>query len=229
MTCVCVCACSLSHGQLFSTPWTVVHQAPLSMGFSRQEHWSGLPFPSPGDLPTQGSNPHLLHWQAWILYNDRHLRSPHTLLPPKGPASSPHHLAGGVSSCEFSGDLRPQYTLSNSHPGSLSPRASSRKGRLPKKTATTASTAFLSHCQGQGPWRGEEGWRPGRRRPTVKVLRGAAQGSAGTGGRGGGPYLLPQRQSLIQAQSQGAELCVWPRGSAVAGPSSPGHPKPAGQ
>ena len=36
---------------LFGTPWTVAHQAPLSMGFSRQKYWSGLPFPSPGDLP----------------------------------------------------------------------------------------------------------------------------------------------------------------------------------
>ena len=38
---LCVCAKSLSHVQLFATPWTVVHQAPLSMGFSRQEYWSG--------------------------------------------------------------------------------------------------------------------------------------------------------------------------------------------
>ena len=45
---------SLSHIQLFATPWTVAHQAPLSMGFSRQEYWSGLPFPSPGDLPDPG-------------------------------------------------------------------------------------------------------------------------------------------------------------------------------
>ena len=37
-----------------ATPWTVAHQAPLSMGFSRQEYWSGLPFPSPGDLPDPG-------------------------------------------------------------------------------------------------------------------------------------------------------------------------------
>ena len=35
----------------FATPWTIAHQAPLLMGFSRQEYWSGLPFPSPGDLP----------------------------------------------------------------------------------------------------------------------------------------------------------------------------------
>ena len=41
---------SLSHVRLFATPWTVAYQAPPSMGFSRQEYWSGLPFPSPGDL-----------------------------------------------------------------------------------------------------------------------------------------------------------------------------------
>ena len=39
---------------LFATPWTAAYQAPLSMGFSRQEYWSGLPFPSPGDLPHPG-------------------------------------------------------------------------------------------------------------------------------------------------------------------------------
>ena len=47
----------LSHVQLFGTPWTVAHQAPLSLGFSRQEYWSGLPFPSPGDLPNPGIEP----------------------------------------------------------------------------------------------------------------------------------------------------------------------------
>jgi len=45
---------SVSRVRLFATPWTVAHQAPLSMGFSRQEYWSGLPFPSPGDLPNLG-------------------------------------------------------------------------------------------------------------------------------------------------------------------------------
>ena len=64
-----MCACVLSHfshGQLFATPWTVPHQAPLSKGFSRQEYWSGLPFLPPGIL-TQGLNPRLLgllHWQV---------------------------------------------------------------------------------------------------------------------------------------------------------------------
>ena len=48
---------SLSHVQLFATPCTVAHQAPLSMGFSRQEYWSGLSFPSPGDLPDPGTEP----------------------------------------------------------------------------------------------------------------------------------------------------------------------------
>ena len=47
----------LSHVQLFATPWTVACQAPLSMGFSRQEYWSGLPFPPPGDLPNPGIKP----------------------------------------------------------------------------------------------------------------------------------------------------------------------------
>ena len=48
---------SLSHVRLFTTPWTVTYQAPLSMGFSRQQHWSGLPFPSPADLPNPGIEP----------------------------------------------------------------------------------------------------------------------------------------------------------------------------
>ena len=48
---------SLSHVRLFATLWTVAHQAPPSMGFSRQEYWSGLPFPSPGDLPNPGIEP----------------------------------------------------------------------------------------------------------------------------------------------------------------------------
>ena len=48
---------SLNHVQLFATPWTIAHQAPPSMGFSRPEYWSGLPFPSPGDLPDPGIEP----------------------------------------------------------------------------------------------------------------------------------------------------------------------------
>ena len=44
-----------SHVQLFATRWTLARQAPLSTEFSRQEYWSGLPFPSPGDLPNPGT------------------------------------------------------------------------------------------------------------------------------------------------------------------------------
>ena len=54
---VCVNVQLLSHVQLFETPWTVAHQAPLSMGFSRQEYWSGLSCLLPGDLPHPGIEP----------------------------------------------------------------------------------------------------------------------------------------------------------------------------
>ena len=49
----------LSHVQIFATPWTVARQAPLSMEFSRQEVWSGLPFPTPEDLPDPEIEPAL--------------------------------------------------------------------------------------------------------------------------------------------------------------------------
>ena len=55
---------SLSHVQLFATPWTVAYQAPPSMGFSRQEYWSGLPFPSPGNIPDPGVEPESLSSSA---------------------------------------------------------------------------------------------------------------------------------------------------------------------
>ena len=57
-TLMCVlCALLLSHVPLFAILWTVARQAPLFMGFSRQENWSGLPFPSAGDLPNLGTEP----------------------------------------------------------------------------------------------------------------------------------------------------------------------------
>ena len=60
-------ATGFSHARLLAILWTITSQAPLSMGFSRQEYLSGLPFPTPGVFPTQGSNPCLpclLPWQA---------------------------------------------------------------------------------------------------------------------------------------------------------------------
>ena len=62
-----MCARVLSCVRLFATPWTVARQAPLSIGFSRQEYWSRLPFPIPRDLYHLGiepESPHLLHWLA---------------------------------------------------------------------------------------------------------------------------------------------------------------------
>ena len=49
--------CSLSYVQLFATPQTVARQSPVSMGFPRQDYWSGLPFPTPGDLPNPWIEP----------------------------------------------------------------------------------------------------------------------------------------------------------------------------
>ena len=66
--------CVLSHFscvQLCATLWTVACQAPLSMGFSRQEYWSGQPFPSPEDFPTQGLNLGLQYYRQ-ILYHLSH-------------------------------------------------------------------------------------------------------------------------------------------------------------
>ena len=61
-----VCRLAFTHVQLFATPWTVAHQAPLSMEFPRQEYWSGLPCPPPGDLPH--------HWQAFFYHLGRPLQ-----------------------------------------------------------------------------------------------------------------------------------------------------------
>ena len=73
---LCVC---VSHVRLFVTPWTVAHHAPLSMGFSRQEHWSGLPRPPPGDLFDPGTESESLMSPAlaggFFFYHQRHLGS----------------------------------------------------------------------------------------------------------------------------------------------------------
>ena len=73
LVCLCVHVCVhmyvLSHVQLFVTPWTVARQAPLSMGFPRQEYWSGLPFPSPGDLSPFRHWTHISCIGRWIPYH----------------------------------------------------------------------------------------------------------------------------------------------------------------
>ena len=73
----------LSHVRLFATPWTVVHQAPPSIGFFRQEYWSRLPFPSPGDVPDPGIKPGSPALRADALTSE----------PPGKPSKSiPEHL-----------------------------------------------------------------------------------------------------------------------------------------
>ena len=73
LTCVCECVCTcaqlLSHVQFFAALWTVAHQAPLSMGLSSQEYWSGLPFPPPGDLPEPGIKPMSPALAGRVLYH----------------------------------------------------------------------------------------------------------------------------------------------------------------
>ena len=87
--CVCYVLSRFSHVQLFVTLWPVAHQALLSMGFSRQEYWNGLPCPPPGDLPNQGLNLCLLcllhfqvvslpltwpgknYWAGWVTFGKK--------------------------------------------------------------------------------------------------------------------------------------------------------------
>ena len=90
----------LSCVPLFATPWTVAYQAPPAMGFSRQEYWSGLPFPSPGDLPDQK---HLCF-----------LLGPGSKVAPKGPFP-PRTPIPFPSSLSFSHPL-PQASISSSYP-----------------------------------------------------------------------------------------------------------------
>ena len=74
-----LCACVLSHVQPSATLWGAAHQAPLSIGFFRQEYWSGLPFPSPGDLPDPGIKPTSLALQADSSSPSHRGRLPYTL------------------------------------------------------------------------------------------------------------------------------------------------------
>ena len=91
--CACLLSC-FSHVGLFETLWTIACQAPLFMGFSRQEYWSGLPCPPPGDLPNPGIKTTFLHWQASSLHQN-HLGSPmykfilFLNLPPIPPSHTP--------------------------------------------------------------------------------------------------------------------------------------------
>ena len=91
LLCVCVLSC-FTCAQLFVTPWIVALQAPLSMEFSRQEYWSGLPCPFQGIFLTQGSNSCLLHWQAGSL----------PLAPPREPTNCSNGKSKGLDCSQAS-------------------------------------------------------------------------------------------------------------------------------
>ena len=116
----CVCAKSLSHVWLFVTLWTIACQVPLSMGFSRQEYWSGLPCPPPGDLPHPGIEPASLHlhgrrvlyrwatreawWRYINIYKEEPCKETHThikkeCVTPKAKQWSPASVNGHCSFC----------------------------------------------------------------------------------------------------------------------------------
>ena len=97
---------SLSRVWLFATPWTVACQAPLSVGFSRQEYWSGLPFPSPGDLPNPGIEP-----RSPALYTD-------AFTVWATPGKSPHYFNLDISVFQLFSDLQQPFDLD--HQGDIS-------------------------------------------------------------------------------------------------------------
>ena len=85
----CALCVAISHVLLFVTPWTIVHKAPFSMGFSRQEYYSGLPFPTPGGLPNPGIEPMPLVPPAFSASIGRQITACHlesgTTVPPGKP------------------------------------------------------------------------------------------------------------------------------------------------
>ena len=90
---------SLSHVQLFVTPWTVAHQAPLSMEFSRQEYWSGWPVPSPGDLHNPGIKHGSFALQADSLPSEPPRKPNHTVypfIPQLCPECIIHHVPSSI-------------------------------------------------------------------------------------------------------------------------------------
>ena len=79
-----MCVQSLNHVRLFVAPWTVAYQAPLSVEFSRQEYWSVLPFPTPGNLPNPEIKPTYLESPALAggFFTTEHPGKPRLLLTP---------------------------------------------------------------------------------------------------------------------------------------------------
>ena len=92
---------SLSRVRLFATPWTVAHQALPSTGFSRQEYWSGLPFPSPGDLPDPGIELRSPTLQADALTSEPPGKPHHSTGPPQMSCTIAQWKRMGVYTCDM--------------------------------------------------------------------------------------------------------------------------------
>ena len=125
---MCVCVLShFGHVQLFATLWTVAHQDPLSMEFSRQEYWSGLPFPFPGDLPDQGIEP----------------ASP--AVPASQMDSLPLSHGGSLTCSHITSNLRCHCMKHVSPLYVRKKNASNYKGKMPSVTRCIPSSKILRH------------------------------------------------------------------------------------
>ena len=102
---VCMYAHSLSHAQLFVTPWLTAHQVSLSMEFSKQEYWSGLPFPTPGNLPNPGIKP---TYSASPVLTGRFLTT--------APAGQPSMLLNTLNLAKIKVPLKCDYIVSGCFP-----------------------------------------------------------------------------------------------------------------
>ena len=101
--------------RLYATPWIVACQAPLSMGFSRQEYWSGLPFPSPGVLPDPGMEPASIFWLVGWFFTTSATWKPQLAVPQCQNAHRLHFLIHSMRKClVLSRGSQPRGTLETS-------------------------------------------------------------------------------------------------------------------
>ena len=135
----------LSHVPLFAIPWTIACQAPLSIGFSRQEYWNGLPCPPPGDFPNPGIKPRSSALQADYLSSE--------------PLGKPKNT--GVGSLSL---LQENFPTQESNQGLL--HCTRNQTRLPKWLSGKESSCQCTSCRRHGfnPWVGKiplrRKWQP---------------------------------------------------------------------
>ena len=147
---------SLSGVRLFATLWTIVHQAPQSMEFSRQEYWSGLPFPSPGDLPDPGIEPRSPALQADTLTSE----------PPatgRGTGPSESRIGDLASMCKKKKEER---TVSFQREERAPTRDRARGPDRPRRDTQDGLSLSPPPDWDSGSWRGVRKSRVRRPRPT---------------------------------------------------------------